>query len=147
MTKAEISGMDEWLGNMAGDARRYRTRAARVVANKPVDLATDVCFMADGTRINEASSLANSGTCGSKLPYFEDPRMTAGAPLTNDVLKCQLRPFRAADYPGMAPALIARLKAVFANGVCDYSKPSVGYRRYKGAWLTYPAPGVAVPMK
>jgi hypothetical protein len=139
--------MDEWLGNMAADARRYRTAAARVVANKPADLATDVCFMADGTRISEASSLANSGICGGKLPYFEDPRMTAGAPLTSDVLKCHLRPFRPADYPGMAQALVARLRAVFATGVCDYSKPSVGYRRHKGAWLTYPAPGVAELMK
>lgn len=102
--------------------------------------------MADGTRIDEASSLGNSGPCGSKLTYFEDPRMTAGAPLTNDILKCQLRPFRAADYPNMAPALVARLKAVFSSGVCDYAKPSVGFRSLKRTWLSYPKPGVPVAM-
>ncbi|MFC4312056.1 DUF6351 family protein [Steroidobacter flavus] len=138
--------MDEWLNNIVSDTRHFPSKAAKVVANKPADLATDVCFMADDTRINEASSLGNSGSCGSKLPYFEDPRMTAGAPLTNDVLKCQLRPFRAVDYPNMAPALVARLQAVFSTGVCDYSKPSVGFRPLKGTWLSYPNPGVSVPM-
>jgi hypothetical protein len=139
--------MDEWLSNMASDERRYRSKAAKVAANKPRELATDICFMADGTRIDEPSALGNSGRCGSKLPYFEDPRMTAGAPLTNDVLKCRLRPFRAADYPGMAPTLLARLKATFASGVCDYARPSVGHRRLKSTWLEYPWPGVARPIK
>jgi hypothetical protein len=131
---------------MHKDTRPFRSGVAKVAANRPTDLSTDVCFMADGTRINEASSLDNSGPCGSKLPYFEDPRMVAGAPLTNDVLKCALRPFMAADYPRMAPPLVARLKAVFPTGVCDYSKPSVGYRPLKGTWLSYSAPGIAVPM-
>jgi len=72
--------------------------------------------------------------------------MVAGAPLTNDVLKCQLRPFDAADYPDMAPALTARLQSVFPTGVCDYSRPSVGYRPLMGTWLSYPEPGVALPL-
>lgn len=139
--------MDEWLGSMQRDRRHYGTKPAKVVANKPADLATDICFLADGTRIDEPSALANTGPCGSKLPYFEDPRMTAGAPLTNDVLKCRLRPFRAADYPDMAPELLERLKVTFAHGVCDYTQPSAGYRRLKGTWLAYPSPGDGRPMK
>lgn len=139
--------MDEWLSNMAKDARRYRGKSAKIAANRPADLVTDVCFLADGTRIDEPSALGNSGRCGSKLPYFDDTRMVAGAPLTNDVLKCRLRQFRTDDYPGMAPALLSRLKATFATGVCDYARPSAGYRALKGTWLAYPSPGVGRPMK
>lgn len=139
--------MDEWLGNMQRDPRHYLTKPARILANKPADLATDICFMADGTRIGEPSALANAGPCGSKLPYFADPRMTAGAPLTGDVLKCRLRPFRAADYPDMQPRLLKRLKVTFAKGVCDYAQPAAGYRRLKGTWLAYPSPGDGLPMK
>jgi hypothetical protein len=133
-------------GRPLGDMRPHRDTAAKVVSNKPTDLATDLCLMADGTRIEEESNIANSGPCGSKLPYFEDTRMAAGAPLTEDVVKCELRPFRTDDYPNMSPALVARLKAVFSTGVCDYSKPSVGHRSLKGTWLTYPKAGFAVSL-
>lgn len=135
--------MDEWLSNIEGDHRRYRSAAARVVADRPSDLVTDVCIMADGRRIDEASSISNTGECGRQLPYFSEPRLVAGEPLTRDVLKCHLRPFRQADYPHMPQALVARLKAVFATGVCDYSRRSVGYVPLKGTWLSYPKPGVA----
>lgn len=138
--------MDEWLSNMAKDDRVYRSRAAKVRADRPSDLTTDVCFLAGWVRVDEASDIRNQGRCGERLPYFEEPRLTAGEPLARDVLKCQLRPFRAADYPEMAPALVARLKAVFATGVCDYAKPSVGSTSLKGPWLAYPKPGEAVLM-
>lgn len=139
--------MDEWLGNISRDNRRFPTMADKVVANKPNTLATDLCFMTDGSVIEEESTLANTGPCGSKLTYFDDTRMAAGAPLTNDVLKCQLRPFDASEYPAMPPLLLNRLKAVFHSGVCDYAKPGVGYRPLKGIWLSYPEPGVAEIME
>ena len=138
--------MDEWLSNIADDRRSYPNGPAKVAANRPADLVTDVCVMAGGKRIDEASDLANKGECGAKLPYFSEPRLAAGEPLTRDILKCHLRPFRAEDYPAMAKELVDRLKAVFASGVCDYSRPSVGYRPLKDTWLSYPKPGVAVPM-
>ena len=48
--------------------------------------------------------------------------------MSNDVLKCQLKPLDVAEY---APATLsagqlARLQAVFPQGVCDWSKPGVG---------------------
>ena len=46
----------------------------------------------------------------------------AGAPIANDVLKCQLKPVSAADYKAsFTPAQLARLKAIFPDGVCDFS--------------------------
>lgn len=138
--------MDRWLSNIAQDRRAHPSPAAKVVANRPADLPTDVCLMADGSRIDEESDVHNRGTCARRLPYFEEPRLTAGEPLTRDILKCHLRPLRPADYPGLSPAQVTRLKIVFQTGVCDYSRPSVGFAPLKGTWLSYETPGKGVPM-
>lgn len=49
---------------------------------------------------------------------------------TGDVLKCQLKPFDAAsaDYAGAVFSVVqvTRLRAVFPDGVCDWTKPGVG---------------------
>jgi hypothetical protein len=63
----------------------------------------------------------------------------AGAPITDDVIKCQLKPLDDADY---LPAVFAapektRLAAAFPDGVCDYSKPGVGQGVVEGTWLKY----------
>jgi hypothetical protein len=44
------------------------------------------------------------------------------------VLKCQLKPLLQADYPAgtFTAGQFTRLQAVFADGVCDWSKPGVG---------------------
>lgn len=139
--------MDEWLANISSDNRPHKDQPSKVAANRPADLVTDVCIMAGGQRIDEASNIDNRGECGAKLPYFSEPRLVAGEPLTRDILKCHLRPFRPEDYPQMAPELVARLRMIFTSGVCDYSKPSVGFKPLKSTWLSYPKPGLAVPMK
>ena len=56
------------------------------------------------------------------------PRQVAGGPLTENILKCQLKPLNAADYlPATFSAVqLARLYATFPDGVCDWSKPGVG---------------------
>lgn len=133
--------MDQWLSNMAADTRPYTKQADKVVANRPADLTTDVCIMAGGARIDEASDIRNGGPCGQKLPYYSEPRLAAGEPLTRDILKCHLRPFHAADYPAMSPALLARLRKVFASGACDYSKPSIGYAPPQGHLALLPGTG------
>jgi hypothetical protein len=138
--------MDEWLSNMAKDGRAHTNARAKVLAARPVDLKTDVCFLKGWVRIDEASDIRNGGQCGPRLPYFSETRLTAGEPLTRDVLKCRLRPLRKSDYQGLTPAQAGRLKAVFPTGVCDYSKPSVGYAPLKATWLSFPQPGVAAPI-
>ena len=63
----------------------------------------------------------------------------AGAPVTDDVLKCQLKPIADAEY---LPATFnaaekARLAGIFSSGVCDYSATGVGQVPLKGTWLKY----------
>ena len=62
------------------------------------------------------------------LKPHESPRQAAGGPLAENILKCQLKPLDPADY---LPAVLTseqldRLRAVFPDGVCDWSKPGVG---------------------
>ena len=57
----------------------------------------------------------------------------AGGPLSENILKCQLRPLDASDYGGRLDATqLARLQAVFPGGVCDWSKPGVGQQAAVG---------------
>ena len=67
--------------------------------------------------------------------------MIAGAPLTNDVLKCQLKPPDRSDYDvELTDAQWARLAEIFRDGVCDWSKPGVGQTTNR-TWLSFgPSP-------
>jgi hypothetical protein len=63
-------------------------------------------------------------------------------PIANDIVKCQLRPVSQADYrqPFTAGEL-ERVRRMFPDGVCDYTKPGVEQRPLKGTWLSFgPAP-------
>lgn len=70
---------------------------------------------------------SNTGPCQTALRVTTTPRMVAGMPMTDDVIKCHLKPVSQADYKAtLTPAQLATLKEIFPQGVCDYSKPSVG---------------------
>ena len=71
-------------------------------------------------------------------PVHSEPRLVAGAPLTNDVLKCQLKPVNYADYKTtFTVAQKARMAAIFPAGVCDFSKPGVEQVPLKGTYRRY----------
>jgi hypothetical protein len=55
------------------------------------------------------------------------------------VIKCQLKPVTDDDFlPAIfTPSEKQRLNSIFANGVCDFSKPGVGQDALKGTWLHY----------
>ncbi|WP_052223527.1 DUF6351 family protein [Novosphingobium malaysiense] len=145
MEDETLHTMDAWLSAIASDKRSYPDAHAKVVANRPSGMV-DVCYSSDGERIEEVADAANGGRCGQVMPYASDPRMIAGAPLTDDVLKCQLKPLVAADYPKLDAKQVARLKVVFPTGVCDFTRPGVGFQALQSGWLSYPEPGVASPL-
>lgn len=65
--------------------------------------------------------------CNIALPVPSTPRMVAGMPISDDVLKCQRKPVDAADYDApLSGEQLAAIAEVFPDGVCDYSQPSVG---------------------
>ena len=70
---------------------------------------------------------SNTGPCQTALRVTSTPRMVAGMPMTDDVIKCQLKPVSASDYASPRTAeQMAELQKIFPQGVCDYSKPGVG---------------------
>jgi hypothetical protein len=64
--------------------------------------------------------------CRAIYPYWADPRIAAGGPPADNVIKCQLKPLDPNDYNVQFTAdQWARLQTAFPDGVCDYAKPAV----------------------
>ena len=130
-----LDTMNAWLDAMAADPAPLSTD--KVVKHKPAD-AVDTCWDAAGNKIVEPASFDAANKCNAIYPVHSEPRLVAGAPLANDVMKCQLKPVNFADYKAaFTDAQKTRMKAVFANGVCDFSKPGVAQVPIKGTYLRY----------
>lgn len=131
-----LSMMNRWLDNIAADTSSA-SAAAKVVHDKPADLA-DACWTEQGEKIVEPQTYDGPGRCNQLYPAHADPRIVAGSPLTDEVLKCQLKPISASDYTQpVTPEQMARLKSTFPQGVCDYTRPGVAQQHVEGAWRRY----------
>jgi hypothetical protein len=65
------------------------------------------------------------------------PRIAAGGPTSEDVIKCQLRAPTRTDYPAsMTDAQFAELQAIFPTGICDWSRPGVGEVERGLTWVS-----------
>jgi hypothetical protein len=95
------------------------------LVHKPAD-AHDLCLTTNG-----ATDLTDVGlgTDACPVKFQSSPRQIAGGPLAEDVFKCTLKPlnFSDSDYTGIAftDDQQTRLRAVFPDGVCDWSQPGV----------------------
>jgi len=127
--------MSAWLDALADDPAPLTPD--KVIRRKPAP-ATDACWDLAGTRLADAPALAG-GACNAQYPKGLSPRLLAGAPVADDVLKCSLKPVDQADYLPvvLTPAERARLAAIFPTGTCDYSRPGVGQRPLAGTWQRY----------
>jgi hypothetical protein len=64
--------------------------------------------------------------CSSLYPVYSNVRREAGGPLAANILKCQLKSVDRHDYGvGFSQEEWSRLKTIFPNGVCDWTKPGV----------------------
>lgn len=131
VTTKSFTTLDAWLTSLMASAPKASLNAARtqaqVIAAKPA-AAIDFCYLS--TDFNFTTPITVKATCDAdaKLAYFSSPHQVAGGPQTENVLKCQLKPLLFTDYIGVtfSAAQQARLNAVFAGGVCDWSKPGAG---------------------
>lgn len=139
---AEVSAqqfdlMRRWLDAIAADTAPLS--ADKVVEHKP-SMAVDACWRVDnGERVNEVATYDDDGVCNDLYPKTPTPRIAAGGPVADDILKCQLMPVEEFDYGNVIfnPSQRARLDTVFPAGVCDYSRQGVGQRSVEGVWLDY----------
>ena len=130
-----LDTMTKWLDAITADPAP--ASSDKVVKHKPAE-AVDTCWDASGTKIVEPASFDAENKCNAIFPVHSEPRLVAGAPLANDIMKCQLKPVSFADYKVMfTDAQKARLKAIFPAGVCDWSKPGVNQVPIKGTYQRY----------
>ncbi len=141
-----LAQMDQWLTNLHSD---YSSAPMldKIVAARPSTLQND-CYAENGERIVEQpqfdmTSLYDNtaGACNRLFPPHAGLRLIAGGPLTNDILKCQLKAIDPDDYTVQFSAEeMARLQAIFPQGVCDWSRPGVGQQSNQ-TWLSFgPSP-------
>lgn len=135
MEEFTIGRMDEWLTRLQADTSEAPV-SDRIVRAKPPDLQ-DACYAPSGVPILEPQEFGR-GECSRIYPAFRSPRMVAGSPLSNDILKCRLKPVDRADYRiPVADADLARLRAIFPDGVCNWNQPGVEQVPLAGTWLTF----------
>ena len=145
LARMALLAHDEWMENILADSSS-RPYAEKVMRNKPATLK-DACWDASGAKFEEAPTLDPSAKCNQLFPVHENVRVAAGGPLGGDILKCRLKPVRAADYGvSFNAAELARLRAIFPDGVCDWSRPGVGQKSLKDTWLAFPEAGKAKRM-
>jgi Tannase-like family of unknown function (DUF6351) len=132
-----LTQMDQWLTSFTADTTPGPL-PVKINRSKPSDLV-DACFTNKGTvKIAEQQVYELDTTCNQLYPAFSTPRMVAGEPLANDVLKCELMPVDLSLYKvRFTPAEGAQLKAIFPLGVCDYSRPGVGQQPPDGTWQAF----------
>jgi hypothetical protein len=120
--------LDEWLTNIKNNPH------LSVVENKPAD-AVDKCLDKNGDLIAEGSDVWDGilndepdGTCTQAFPLYSTSRIIAGGNIKGDVFSCHLQTVDEAIDAGVYDGLslteqnIMRLKEIFPDGVCDYSK-------------------------
>lgn len=103
------------------------TPREKTARNRP-EAAVDGCWKSPTQFIREPQTLSRTPNtpCNVLLPGWTFPRAVAGGPLAADILKCQLKPLNRTDYPAsMSSEEFSRLQEIFAEGVCDWTKPGV----------------------
>lgn len=126
--------MDAWLAAVEAD-ESTAPLAQKVVDNRPADV-TDRCVL------DQLASLCSIEELQVLQTRLSTPRQEAGGPLANDNVACRLRPL---DRTELETGLIrftdaqwAALAEVFADGVCDWSRPGHGQGPAE-TWLRYDA--------
>ena len=124
--------MVSWVAAIAADPSEG-SDWDRMMRNRPTR-AVDGCWIEENEGI-QARFLAEPQTfsdhpdseCNRIYPSYSFTRHSAGGPLDGNVLRCQLKPI---DYTDYAVSLnadhVQRLRAIYPEGVCDWSKSGVG---------------------
>lgn len=134
-----LSDMDQWLTGIKGDSSNDAP-IEKIVRHQPQGL-TDACW----TRGVGAKKIAepqvegiDNTECNTLYPVWTSPRMVAGADVANDIIKCRKRPVVRSDYlVPVTDGQFTDLKAIFRDGVCDWSQPGAGQQGLAGTWLSF----------
>jgi hypothetical protein len=134
-----LAHMDQWLTAVSHDTSA-EAPIVKLRRAKPADLV-DACWTKDAEPQKVVERLEyRAGRCHDLYPAYSFPRGVAGAPVSNDIVKCQLKPVSAPDYRiAFTPEEMARLRRIFSAGVCDWSRPGIEQQPLAGTWLVFRA--------
>jgi hypothetical protein len=131
-TMQALDVLHDWVMNIQANP------GAGVAGNRPAS-AVDACFATDGSLIADGNDVwsgvldnAAPGACTQVFPLYSTSRIVAGGPIEGSVFKCALKPLDVAlsdgTYGSWVPGSteIEQLRAIFPEGVCDYSQADQG---------------------
>lgn len=134
-----LDAMAEWLAALDedGSVRADDDRLDALARTRP-DAAVDRCILGDGTELTGDDVYDGENACTEAYPLAGDPRRAAGGDRLALTGKCALMPFDPDDVGvPLTEDQVARLEAVFPDGVCDWSEPGVGVVPVDGTWQSY----------
>lgn len=139
--------MDAWLTAIEADTSSDPIET-KIVRDKPA-AASDMCLPTIGTNPADLAGAVPLDDPGCPVHHEATPRQVGGGPVAENIFKCQLKPLVFTD-PAYGGAVftqdqMARLQAVFPNGVCDWSKPGVGQAPVN-PWTTFANGPGGVPL-
>ena len=134
MNITALDTLGTWLDNLKADTSDAPL-AQKVVSSKPAD-AVDACWIG-GVRTDGVAQIGADNICETTYAPHSLPQNVAGRPLDSIVSKCQLKPASASDYPGASGGQVAQIQAIFAGGVCDWSKTGIGEQPITGPNQTF----------
>jgi hypothetical protein len=130
-TPKAFAVIDRWMENL----RNHPSRS--VLENKPQG-AIDTCFDDQSRIIAQGNDVWDGdwngrapGACTRVYPYYGTSRTVAGGSLAGDNFKCYLQPVDQAIANNLYGNIdmkpyAARLKEIFPEGVCDYTRGDAG---------------------
>jgi hypothetical protein len=116
-----------WVDAIKKDTGRGTPRE-KTLRNKPSN-AVDGCWKSRTEFIADPATLSSKPDtpCNALTPGWTFPRYVAGGPLAADILKCQLKRVDRREYPAsMTDGEFKRLRTIFPEGVCDWTKKGIG---------------------
>lgn len=132
-----ILALDRWLAAVEADGREVPL-PQKIVEDRPADVV-ERCTDGAGTDVPAA-------LCDAVVIAYSSPRIEAGMPPTDDVVKCALQPMDRGSYPvTFTDDQWARLVATFPDGVCDYARPGIDFGPTV-PWLDYRAGPGGMPL-
>lgn len=130
-TDEALAVLVDWVKAVVAD-RGPMSKAQKVRLHKPA-AAADACFV-QSVRIEDPQQ------CAQIYPSYANPRIAAGAPLSDDVLTCmRVSPSRS-SYPTMTDDQWAQLKATFPGGVCSGTYKAAAHP-HSVTWLAFDQQG------
>ena len=135
-----LNQMDRWLTALSDDtsADPKIDKVRRAKPARPGGCVLDTRRQAtEDRRTRHVRFRAVRATLSGQFGSARRGRGAGGS----DIVKCQLKPIEPVGLQGDAsrPDDMARLRRIFPDGVCDWSKPGVEQQRPIESWQTFNA--------